>query len=400
VTRRCRPATPLLSDPGASGTAAVGEHALPNWLDDPIDRARVQRALVIKLRHHGDVLLSSPVFSVLQRAFPGAECDALVYAETAPMLEDHPSIVQVHTIDRNWKRSGLARQFGAERRLISALRARRYDLVVHLTEHPRGAWLTRLLAPRYAVARELPGANWLWRSSFTHYYRLPLATPRHTVECNLDALRRIGLQPSASEKALVLRAGPAASERVAALLSSEGLAPRRFIQLHPGSRWLFKCWPAERTAELVNALARDGWPIVLSGAPDAREQALVKAIVGALDPRARGQVHDLSGKLTLKELAALTAQARLFIGVDSAPMHIASAMGTPVVVLFGPSGEIEWGPWQVPQRVITSKVHPCRPCGIDGCGGGKVSECLTTLPVARVHAAARELLAETEPVSA
>jgi len=104
-------------------------------------------------------------------------------------------------------------------------------------------------------------------------------------------------------------------------------------------------------------------------------------------------VVNLGGQLTLKQLAALTAQAKLFIGVDSAPMHIAAAMQTPVLALFGPSGDKEWGPWMVPHRVITSD-HSCRPCGQDGCGGGKISECLTTLPVERVLAAAHELLAQ------
>jgi heptosyltransferase-3 len=100
----------------------------------------------------------------------------------------------------------------------------------------------------------------------------------------------------------------------------------------------------------------------------------------------------LAGQLSLKELAALTARARLFIGVDSAPMHIAAAMGTPTVALFGPSGDREWGPWGVPHRVVSSDAHPCRPCGIDGCGGGKVSDCLSSLSVDRVHAAVQELL--------
>ena len=120
VTRRCRSATPLLSDRTASDAASFSAHILPSWLDDPVDRALIHRVLVIKLRHHGDVLLTSPVFSVLQRALPGVECDALVYAETAPMLEDHPSIAQVHTIDRGWKRSGLLRQLRSESRLLSS----------------------------------------------------------------------------------------------------------------------------------------------------------------------------------------------------------------------------------------------------------------------------------------
>jgi len=160
---------------------------------DAIDTNLVRRVLVTKLRHHGDVLLASPVFTVLRRALPAAELDALVYRETAGMLEGHPAIANVHTIDRDWKRSGFLSQAGAESRLLRSLAARRFDLVVHLTEHPRGAWLARLLRPRYAAARELPGGHWLWRTSFTHYYRLPRARPRHTVECNLDALRRLGI---------------------------------------------------------------------------------------------------------------------------------------------------------------------------------------------------------------
>jgi lipopolysaccharide heptosyltransferase III len=109
----------------------------------------------------------------------------------------------------------------------------------------------------------------------------------------------------------------------------------------------------------------------------------------------RAATVDLTGAMRLDELAAFTREARLFVGVDSAPMHIAAAVGTPVVALFGPSGELEWGPWRVPHRIVSSIEHPCRPCGIDGCGGGKVSECLTSLPVERVHEAVRALLAET-----
>ena len=103
-------------------------------------------------------------------------------------------------------------------------------------------------------------------------------------------------------------------------------------------------------------------------------------------------ILNLAGRLSLKELVALIARAKLSICVDSMPMHVASAAGTPVVALFGPSGDVEWGPWMGRSAVVTSD-HPCRPCGNDGCGGGKVSECLTTLEAGRVFAAAERLLA-------
>jgi heptosyltransferase-3 len=367
---------------------------------DAVDPGQLRRVLVIKLRHHGDVLLASPVFTTLKGAARAAEIDALVYAETAPMLEGHPAIDRIHTIDRGWKRSGLLAQARAEGGLLRALASRRYDLIVHLTEHPRGAWLARLLRPRYAVARELPRSHWLWRTSFTHYYRLPRTTPRHTVECNLDALRRLGLQPSFGERKLVLVSAPMEAERAAALIARHGLAAKRFILLHPGSRWMFKCWTAEGYAGLVERLAGEGWKVAITGAPDQRERELIDAILAALPAARRSAVVDLAGTLSLRELAALTREARLFVGVDSAPMHIAAAVSTPVAALFGPSGELEWGPWQVAHRVLTSARHPCRPCGNDGCGGGKVSECLTTLTIERVHAAVRELLAETQSAAA
>jgi heptosyltransferase-3 len=361
-------------------------------VDDAIDLARIRRALVIKLRHHGDVLLTSPVFTVLKHAAPHVDLDALVYLETAPMLERHPAISAVHTIDRSVKRRGAGAQARSEWRLWQALRARRYDLVVHLTEHPRGAWLRRLVGARYGVARERADAGWWWRSSFTHHYLLPRATLRHSVETNLDALRRIGIWPAENDKALVLVPGAEAEARAAELLAANGLEHRRFLLVHPGSRWLFKSWAPEATAALLDRLGAQGWALVMTGAPNPAEHALVRSIVGV----ARTRVVDLSGRLSMPELAALIGAARLFIGVDSAPMHMAAAMGTPVVALFGPSGDAEWGPWRVPHRVIASTTHSCRPCGNNGCGGSNISDCLLTLPVERVAAAIADLLAETE----
>ena len=364
-------------------------------LPDPVPLPQVRRALITKLRHHGDVLLASPVFTALARAAPGITIDALVYAETAPMLAGHPAIGQLHTIDRAWKHAGIAAQARAEWRLYRALRARDYDLLIHLTEHPRGLALARLLRPRWAVTREPDKRSALWRRHFTHFYKVPARTERHMVEQNLDALRRIGVYPDLPDRRLVLLPGAPAEARVAALLTEHRLARRGFVQIHPGSRWHFKCWPAERTAALIEKIAAQRLRIVLTGAPDERERTLVTAILTLLPPAVRADVVDLTGQLTLSELAALTAHARAFAGVDSAPMHIAAAMQTPTLALFGPSSEIAWGPWQVIHRVVTSDRHPCRPCGLDGCGGGKVSECLTTLPVAHVEAAFESLLLET-----
>ena len=210
------------------------------------------------------------------------------------------------------------------------------------------------------------------------------------VEANLDALRRIGLQPGMEERRLQFVPGAAAEASVDALMTAEGLTERGFVHIHPASRWSFKCWTAERNAALIDRLAV-AHRVVVTAAPERDEMSLIEKILS----KTQAKTVNLAGRLSIKELGALTGRARLFVGVDSMPMHLAAAMRTPALALFGPSGEHEWRPWRVAHRVVTSR-HPCRPCGNDGCGGGKISECLTTLEVDEVYAAAQDLLAARE----
>lgn len=356
-------------------------------LKDAVPLESLTRALIIKLRHHGDVLLASPVLTTLKQGAPSAEIDALVYDDTAPMLAGHPALAELHCIGRNWKKAGAVQRIKAEWKLFSAMRARKYDLIVHLCEHPRGAWLARHLGARWSVAPGVAGRGRFWKNSFTHFYALPKNGRRHQVELNLDALRRIGLQPTLERRRTQIVAGQAAEQSVNGLLAREGLFERGFVHLHPASRWQFKCWPADKTAALIDQLAARGERVVMTAAPDPAETDLIADIL----KQVRAPVVNLAGELSVKELVALIARAKISICVDSMPMHVASAVGTPVVALFGPSGETQWGPWMVNNEVVTS-THPCRPCGNDGCGGGKVSECLTTLEVDRVLAAAVGLL--------
>jgi heptosyltransferase-3 len=371
--------------------------AMPIPPQDAVPLSDVGSILVTKLQHHGDVLLASPVFTVLKRAAPHATIDALVYAETAPLLAHHPAISQIHTVDRTGRDRGALSRLAAEISLMRRLRARRYDLLLHLTGHPRGWNVAWMLRPRYAVTAERTRPDRRWHRQFTHFYRSPKPGTRHAVELNLDALRRIGVYPEPAEKKLVLIAGAEAEAAAERFLQQHALARGEFVQAHPGSRWLFKCWPAERMAALFDRIVADGRRIVVTGAADARERELIDATLTACGAATREAVVDCAGRTTLAELAALSARARAFVGVDTAAMHIAAAMGTPVLALFGPSDEHVWGPWNVAHRVVAADDARCRPCNIDGCGGGKVSECLTTLAVERVHAAFVALLADTSP---
>lgn len=358
-----------------------------------IDFNRMQRVLIVKLRHHGDVLLISPVIQVLKNHYPHLQVDTLIYQDSQELLSGHPGVGHIYCIDKKWKDQGWRHQLVQEWQLLRQLSSQRYDLLIHLTESWRGAFLARYLRPRYAVVSDYVRrrSSGYWQRSFSHHYAQP-GRLRHTVEKHLDALRALGIQPSFDERGLVLHPGEKAQARAQQWLAQNQLLPKGFIHLHPTSRWLFKCWEESRVAALIDRLMSDGIPVVLTAAPAAAEMEMIERILAQCTHRP----VNLSGQLSLSELAALTGSARLFVGVDSAPMHMAAAMGTPTVALFGPSGDVEWGPWlpDSSRRIVTAdpERYPCRPCGMDGCAGSKTSDCLVVLEVDTVLRAIHEVL--------
>lgn len=354
------------------------------------DLSAVRRVLVAKLRNHGDVLLCSPLFTALKNAMPQARIDAYIFRDTLPMLEGHPAISGYHCYERGWKQLGLARRVWREIALLRGIRNAGYDMVINLNDGDRGAFAAWFSGARFRVGWMSPKNQGRFRARlYTHIVKGP-PRPRHTVELSLDAARRIGIFPAPGEAPLHLHVPNEASERVAALLADAGIAAGAFVLIHPTSRWQFKSWTTGKFAELMDRIAQDGLPLVVSAAPDPGEQAAVAAMLAACS---RAKPLSLAGQLTLKELAALIGASRALVCVDSVPLHIASALKKPTVVLFGPSSEQEWGPWDNPRAETLTQKYSCRPCGLDGCGGSKVSDCLTTMPVERVYSALERVLA-------
>lgn len=340
------------------------------------DLTLVKRALVVKMRHHGDVLLTSPLFSNLKRVLPHAAIDALLYEETLPMLEGHPAISNFLLYDKKWKKLSFFQRLKQEFALLRQIRKNKYDLVINLTEGDRGAIAALVSGARYKVGFDPKGQGFAGkRKIFTHLVK-PCLTPRHTVERQLDALRRIGIFPTPEERDLTFIVPQKAQEAVKKLVGEEV-----YLLIHPTSRWRFKCWPPHQVAGLIRALHARGERIILSSGPDNQELAMLGDIL-KLAPHI--PVLNLGGKLTLKELGALIQGSKALVCVDSVPLHIASALKTPVVALFGPSSEQNWGPWMHPKGKVVSKKLPCQPCHLDGCGGSKMSDCLYTLPIQAV----------------
>ncbi len=320
-----------------------------------------KKVLVIKLRHLGDVLLTSPVFSNLKRAYPDAEIDAYIWKEARPILEGHPAIDGFILHDRSWKRLPFFKRLREEWGLLRAIRKKNYDMVVHLTEGDRGALAAWVSGAKKKVAVD-PHKKWK-RKIFTELVK-HCPNPRHTVEKDLDAVRKLGLFPTDRELVFVLP--QTAIER------AKELAPNSpFILVHPVSRWKFKCPPKEVIAKSLNVLQL---PVVMTGAASERE--FVQAIADSV----KTEVYNLAGEISLKELGALMQLAQGVITVDSVSLHIASALKVPVVALFGPTSEENWGPWRNPNARVVVQNLPCRPCRLDGCGGSKMSDCLWTLP--------------------
>ncbi|MGH2613124.1 MAG: putative lipopolysaccharide heptosyltransferase III, partial [Rhabdochlamydiaceae bacterium] len=270
--------------------------------------SQVKKILVIKLRHHGDVLLTTPLFSYLRSQLPTATIDALIYQETAPMLEGHPAIQNLYLYDKKWKEQPFFKRWKEELGLLKKIRHEGYDLVFNLTEGDRGAIVSLASGASIRVGLDPEKKGFFGKSrAFTHLVK-PCKTPRHTVEKNLDALRRIGLFPNPEERELSFYIPVDVRQRVAVML------PQDYIMIHPVSRWKFKCWPISHVAELIHALHQQGNQIVLTASSDPEEMQMIAEIIAKCPGI---PLISLAGQIDLKELGAVIDQSKLLICVDS-----------------------------------------------------------------------------------
>jgi heptosyltransferase-3 len=352
----------------------------------------IKRILVAKLRHHGDVLLTSPLFSLLKKHYPQAQIDAYIYKETLPMLEGHPAIDRFILYDKAWKKLLPLRRGFEEIKILRQIRRAGYDIVLNLTEGDRGALAAKVSkAPvRLGFDPENSGMKGK-KKCYTGIVRI-CHRPRHTVERHLDVLRKLGIYPDESERDLVFDVPQTAQAAVKLKLLQNNLSPKRYVLVHPVSRWLFKCLPVARIIELIQALKERGEEVVLSASPDPIEMQMCQEIIAGLP---EGSALNLAGQTSLKELGALIAMSRCLITVDSVPLHISSALKAPVVAIFGPTSEETWAPWRNPQSRVVTKSMACRPCYMPGCGGSGRSDCLESLELQQILKAFDELM---EPV--
>ncbi len=354
--------------PAASGRAAVTP----------------RRVLIIKPSSLGDVVHALPVLDALRRAWPQAKISWLIAAPFAPLLEGHPQLDELIVFDR--RRYGrMLRSLAAMRdfcRFVLHLRRRKFDLVIDLQGLFRSGFLawTSGAAQRigFAAARELA---WIFYTQ-----RVRCADERgHAVARNLavaDLACEGGAAGSANASVeaprvqLPIRPADSASAR-RKLDAAAGRTLDAYVAVLPGARWESKLWSAAQWCELIDALDADGGPpVVLLGAPD--DAPLADAIAAAC----RTAPVNLVGRTTLPELVALLAAAQHVYCLDSGPMHIAAALGTPLTAIFGPTDPRRTGPWSDRARVVALPL-PCAPCLRRRCPLGH-HDCMRTLPAEQV----------------
>lgn len=295
------------------------------------------RILIVRLGSMGDIVHALPVAAALRDAAPSARLDWIVEPHWCPLLEGSPVLSNLRTLDRHHWRSALAG--------IRELRAARYDAVLDLQGLYKSAILSRLTgAPRRigfapAFARE-PGAARFYTDRIT-----PPASAAHVIEQNLSLAAAL-LPPPVSP--LSIRFPLTVPSDADAFLDSE-LAARgldAFYLISPGGGWRSKCWPAERFGHLHRRIAeRTGLRAVVSFGPG--EKALAEAVrLVAGDP------PPLLLPLTLPQLMAVARRARFTVAGDTGPLHLAAALGTRVIGLYGPTDPQRNGPWGAQHVVI------------------------------------------------
>jgi lipopolysaccharide heptosyltransferase I len=340
-----------------------------------------RRILIIKPSSLGDVIHGLPVLAGLRAAYPDAYIAWLVASAFAPLLTGHPLLDEVIPFDRRLYGRILRSRTAAAHfwRLMQHLRRARFDLVIDLQGLARSGLLAWISGARervgFATARE--GA-WAF---YTQRVHVP-PDVQHAVEKNLYLARSIGVQVEAATFPLNLDAPECSAARHLVAQAAQRPIPH-FVAVLPGARWDTKRWPAERWAHLIDRLSHEGWPpCVLLGAPV--ERATADAILAACST----PVIDLVGRTSVRELAAVLAVAELIVCHDSGPMHIAAALGKPMVALFGPTNPARTGPYDQSARVVALPL-PCVPCYQRRCPLGH-HNCMQQLDVQTVLQHVRE----------
>jgi lipopolysaccharide heptosyltransferase I len=351
----------------------------------------MQKVLIIKPSSLGDVIHTFPIVTAMAEQIPGVTIDWVVRPEYADLVSAHPVVREVLLFDRKkWSSFGrLFKTLLEVWHLGRSLRSERYDAALDL----QGLFRSGLMTYVSGAPLRMGFAN--AREHAPLFYNRKISVPQermHAIDRYLLFLNELGLQQREPQYGLLV---PAASERkIARILEEEKIeSGKPLVVLNPSTRWETKKWFVERFAALADRLADKLKACVIAvGGPSEREET------PKIQSRMHSRLIDLAGRTSLLELAALLRRADLMVTCDSGPMHLAAAVETPVVALFGPTDPVRTGPFGPGHRVIQKGLE-CAGCLERTCpDNGRA--CMEAISVEEVFEAVSGLLSEKQRTDA
>jgi len=314
--------------------------------------ATFKNILVIQTAFIGDAILTLPLVQVLKRNYPHSSIDVVVVPRTAEIFSNHPAISGIIPYDKRGEDSGLSGFY----RLLKQLRKKKYELIVIPHRSFRSALLGRLLKPVISIGFDRSAGRLLF-TKVVHY-----KPDDHEIDRNLSLLSPLSIWIDKNELPQLY---PSVEDVnvVSSVLDNFGLGKEyTIVTAAPGTIWNTKRWPADRFAELCSLLSSKCSAVLLIGGKE--DIGLCEEI--AVMTKAKN-VFNAAGKLSLLQSAELIRRSHVVISNDSAPMHIAVAVGTPVAAIFGATiPEYGFSPRGSHDMVIETKGLKCRPCSIHG----------------------------------
>jgi len=318
------------------------------------------RILIVKLSAIGDVVHTLPALNALRRHYPSAHITWLVEEAAADLVIGHKALDDVIVSRRKTWLPGL-RGRGRHRhlteiiRFIKKLRAERFDMIFDFQASFKGAVLVAMVRSRQKIGfgrglEHQEGSYWVLNK------RIPAVSMEiHALKRGLLMLEKIGIRNREIEYGIPI--GEDDDRWVHTKLAALGISPETpIIVINPMAKWPTKLWVEARFVQLADQIAtRFGRPLIFTGSREDRHG--INAIISQLHQTA----FNLAGETNLIQLAALLRRAEIMVTTDTGPMHIAAAVGTPVVALFGPTAPWRTGPYGDQHRIVTAKLN-CAPC--------------------------------------
>lgn len=338
-------------------------------------RKDIKNILLIQLGDIGDVVLSFPCIRALKENFPKANVIVAVREKAKELIEDCPWATSVISI--NEEKRKLGKEIIYQKKFFSHLRELNFDIAVDLRTGTRGAILAFLSGARQRIGFYAPDGRG-WRNRMFTHLTLPVDRPgQHMTEYYLNLLAAYGLGTDGIRPRVTIP--PAKRQLVDRLFLREKVpSGRPVVAFQPFSLWQYKDWGPEKYVQLIRRITEIyDLSVIVVGSPDERQRA--GEIVNQCGPN----VFNLAGRTSIGLLTAVINACILFVGGDSAGVHIAAAADIPTVSIYGPSSPVAWAPRGKMHRLILRDM-PCVPCNRKGCQGRGISRCLEELSATEI----------------